>query len=141
MPATHVPTSISCFLLQKFRGKALISGKDLSIRNIDLLANGFFKGSDNIRQQIKNGNITWGLNQLQKTSSRINECTTAEQGMLKDLESVQRYMQKITCKIRDDDFGNTAFHAQADILAEGIINIADNFMTAVRGLYDRCEQV
>jgi hypothetical protein len=119
----------------------LISGKDLSIRNIDLLANGFFKGSDNIRQQIKNGNITWGLNQLQKTSSRINECTTAEQGMLKDLESVQRYMQKITCKIRDDDFGNTAFHAQADILAEGIINIADNFMTAVRGLYDRCEQV
>ncbi len=23
MPATHVPASISCFLLQKFRGKAL----------------------------------------------------------------------------------------------------------------------
>ncbi len=118
----------------------LIAGKGLSIRDIALLADGFFKGSDHLRQQIRNGNITWGLNQLKKTSSLINECTTAEQRMLKDLELVQRYMQKITCEIRDDSLGNTAFQAQAGILVKGIINITDNFITAVRGLYDRCEQ-
>jgi hypothetical protein len=118
----------------------LVAGKGFSIRDIDLLADGFFKGSDHLRQQIKKGNIAWSLNQLKKTSSRINECTTAEQRMLKDLESVQRYMQKIICEIRDDNFGNTAFQAQASILVQGIINITDNFMTSVRGLHDRCEQ-
>lgn len=43
-----------------------VAGKGLSIRDIELLANGFFKGSDNLRQQIKEGSIIWGLNQLKK---------------------------------------------------------------------------
>jgi len=31
----------------------MVSGKGLSIRDIDILANGYFKGSDDLRQQIK----------------------------------------------------------------------------------------
>ena len=118
----------------------LVASKGLSIRDIELLANGFFKGSDNLRQQIKEGNITWGLDQLKKSSNRANECTTAEQSMLKDLESVQRYMQKITYRARDDSLGNDTFQVQASLLVQGIVDIMDNFMIAVRDLYDRCEQ-
>lgn len=118
----------------------LVAGKGLSIRDIELLANGFFKGSDNLRQQIKEGNISWGLNQLKKSSSRTTECTTAEQIMLKDLESVQRYMQKITYRARNDSLGNDTFQVQASLLVQGIVDIMDNFMIAVRDLYDRCEQ-
>lgn len=118
----------------------LVAGKGLSIRDIELLANGFFKGSDNLRQQIKEGNISWGLNQLKKSSSRTTECTTAEQIMLKDLESVQRYMQKITYRARNDSLGNDTFQVQASLLVQGIVDILDNFMIAVRDLYDRCEQ-
>jgi ParB-like chromosome segregation protein Spo0J len=118
----------------------LVAGKGLSIREIELLANGFFKGSDNLRQQIKEGNIPWGLDQLRKSSTRKTECTTAEQRLLKDLESVQRYMQKVTCRARDDSLGNDTFQVQASLLVQGIIDIMDNFMIAVRDLYDRCEQ-
>jgi hypothetical protein len=118
----------------------LVAGKGLSIRDIELLADGFFKGSDNLRQQIKEGNITWGLNQLKKSSSRTTECTNTEQRMLKDLESVQRYMQKITYRVRDDSIGNDTFQVQASLLVQGIIDIMDNFMIAVGDLYDRCEQ-
>jgi hypothetical protein len=118
----------------------LVAGKGLSIRDIELLANGFFKGSDNLRQQIKEGHITWGLNQLKKSSFRTTECTNTEQMMLRDLESVQRYMQKITYRARDDSLGNDTFQVQASLLIQGIVDIMDNFMIAVRGLYDRCEQ-
>lgn len=118
-----------------------VAGKGLSIRDIELLANGFFKGSDNLRQQIKEGNITWGLNQLKKASStRITECTNTEQKMLRDLESVQQCMQKITCRARDDSLGNATFNVQASLLVQGIIDIMDNFIITVRDLYDRCEQ-
>ena len=118
----------------------LVAGKGLSIRDIELLANGFFKGSDNLRQQIKEGNIPWGLDQLKKSSTRKTECTNSEQKMLRDLESVQRYMQKITCRAGDDSLGNDTFQVQASLLVQGIIDIMDNFMIAVRDLYDRCEQ-
>jgi hypothetical protein len=118
----------------------LVAGKGLSIRDIELLANGFFKGSDNLRQQIKEGHITWGLDQLKKSSVRITECTNAEQMMLRDLESVQRYMQKITCRAKDDSLGTATFQVQASLLVQGIIDIMDNFMIAVRDLYDQCEQ-
>lgn len=117
-----------------------VAGKGLSIRDIDLLANGFFKGSDNLRQQIKEGNVTWGLNQLKKPSPRVTECTNAEQKMLKDLESVQRYMQQIIYRARDDGFGNDTFQVQASLLVQGIIDIMDNFIITVSNLYDRCEQ-
>ena len=117
-----------------------VAGKGLSIRDIELLANGFFKGSDNLRQQIKEGNITWGLNQLKKSSTQTTECTTTEQKMLRDLESVQQYMQKITCRARDDSLGSATFNVQASLLVQGIIDIMDNFIITVRDLYDRCEQ-
>ncbi|RLC13660.1 MAG: chromosome partitioning protein ParB [Deltaproteobacteria bacterium] len=118
----------------------LVAGKRLSIRDIELLANGFFKGSDNIRQQIKEGHITWGLEQLKKSSTRETQCSNTEQRMLRNLESVQRYMQKITYSARDDSLGNNTFQVQASLLLQGIIDIMDNFTVAVRGLYDRCKQ-
>ena len=117
-----------------------VAGKGLSIRDIELLANGFFKGSDNLRQQIKEGSIIWGLNQLKKTSTQTTECTTTEQKMLRDLESVQQDMQKITCMARNDSLGSATFNVQASLLVQGIIDIMDNFIMTVRDLYDRCEQ-
>jgi len=117
-----------------------VAGKGLSIRDIELLATGFFKGSDEFRQQIRKGNIAWGLNQLREPAEKTTQCSKAEQKMLKDLELVQRYMQQITYRAGEHSLGNNDFHAQAGLLALGIIKFLDNFTTAVRGLYDRCEQ-
>ena len=62
-----------------------VAGKGLSIRDIEILANGYFKGGEGIRRQIRSGNITWGLSRL-KDSSVTTDCTQVEQRMLKDLE-------------------------------------------------------
>ncbi len=80
------------------------------------------------------------MNQLKESAGQTTECTNAEQRMLRELEIVQRYMQRITFRVEDNSFGNDAFHAQASILARGIIKFMDNFTTAVRNLHDRCEQ-
>lgn len=117
----------------------LVAGKGLSIRDIDLLAEGFFKGTDDLRKQIKAGNITWGLNQLKNSPCKATRCTDKEQQMLTSLESAQRYMQKITCGARDERLESDTFRVQANLLVQGIIDIMDSFNLAVRHLYDRCE--
>lgn len=117
-----------------------VSGKGLSIRDIELLAIGFFRGSDDFRKQIKEGNITWGLKRLKKSAAETTDCTKAEQSMLRDLDSAQRYMQRIIYKAKDGRFGNEAFYAQAAILTEGILKGIDGFSKAVRSFHDRCEQ-
>ena len=117
-----------------------IAGKGLSIRDIELLAGGFFKGSYDLRQQIKQGNIAWGLSRLKESASRTTECTAAEQRMLRDLEALQRYMQKITYRSKHDRLSNDAFYAQAGLLVQEIIKFMDSFSLTMETLYDRCKQ-
>jgi len=116
-----------------------VAGKGLSIRDIDLLAEAFFKGGSDLQEQIKAGNITWCLHQLNTSSPKKTECSGIEQQMLKNLESVQRYMQKIAYGSRDDRLDSGTFQAQASLLIQGIIDITDTFTTTVRQLYDRCK--
>jgi hypothetical protein len=117
-----------------------VAGKGLSIRDIELLAEAFFKGGSDLQEQIKAGNIPWCLHQLKISSPKKTECSDIEQQMLKNLESVQRYMQRITYGSRDDRLDSATFQAQAGLLVQGIIDITDTFTTAVRQLYDRCKQ-
>ncbi|MDI6795192.1 MAG: hypothetical protein QME81_20400 [bacterium] len=71
-----------------------VAGKDLSIRDIERLASSYFKGSDEFRQQIKAGNLTWMLERLKEVPPDSDACNESERGMLRDLEIVQKYMQK-----------------------------------------------
>ncbi len=75
-----------------------VAGKNLSIRDIEILAHGYFKGSDEFRQQIKSGNISWGLSRLKKISANTPNCTEIERGMLRDLEITLKYMQRLHTK-------------------------------------------
>jgi hypothetical protein len=117
-----------------------VAGKGLTIRDIKLLASGFFKGSDEFRQQINKGNITWGLNRLKGPVPELTECTKAEQSMLRELERVQGYMQRLIYRVKDERLGNDAFNAQATLLIRGILKIVDTFSKAMREFHDRCKQ-
>jgi hypothetical protein len=56
---------------------------------------------------------------------------------LKDLMIVQKYMQRMMGKSRDRRLGNQSFHAQTNLLTEGILSKASAFIEAVKGLHDR----
>ena len=116
-----------------------VAGKGLSIRDIEILANGYFKGGEGIRQQIRNGNITWGLSRL-KDSSVTTDCTQVEQLLLRDLEITQKYMQRVINKSRDDRYNSASFNAQANLLTGGILRQMNIFFESIQVLHDKSGQ-
>jgi len=114
-----------------------VAGKNLSIRDIEILAHGYFKGSDEFREQLKSGNIAWGLKRLKETSANTTDCTEIERGMLRDLEVTLKYMERVTYKSRDKRYKSNAFFAQANLLAGGILSKVDMFSKALRDFHDR----
>ena len=116
-----------------------VAGKGLSIRDIEILANGYFKGGEGIRQQIRNGNITWGLSRL-KDSSVTTDCTQVEQLLLRDLEITQKYMQRVINKSRDDRYNTASFNAQANLLTGGILRQMNIFFESIEVLHDKSGQ-
>jgi hypothetical protein len=118
----------------------LVAGKKLSIRDIEILAHSYFKGGDELRKQIKNGDILWVLGRLKQASSTSGDCTELERRMLTELAIIQKYMQRVTCKSRDKRFTTSGFFAQANILSGGILRQLDLFARAIREFYDRTGQ-
>ena len=116
---------------------AIVSDKDLSIRDIELLANGYFKGSEDIRRQIREGNIKWSLNKLKQPLPSDDECNSMERRMLKDLEIAQKYMQRVTYGSRDKRLKSNSFFAQANILSGGILRQMELFTKVIEELHDR----
>ncbi len=117
-----------------------VAGKGLSIRDIELLANGYFKGPENFRQQIKNGNITWGLGCLKESSAQTTDCSEFERYMLKDLELVQKYIQKVSCKIKDHRLSGNSFYAQANLICGVLLKQLEIFSKAIEEFHDRSGQ-
>jgi hypothetical protein len=116
----------------------LVAGKGLSIRDIETLAHGYFKGPEQFRRQMRDGDIAWGLNQLKKASETAGGgCSTLEQGMLKDLEITQKYMSRVVCKSKDGRFKTGSFYAQANLITGGILRQMDIFNKAIREFHDR----
>lgn len=117
-----------------------VAGKGLSIRDIELLANGYFKGGEDFRQQIKGGNITWGLRRLKEASPPTTDCSELERNMLKDFEFTQKYMQRVTYKSKDDRLSSNSFYVQANLITGVILKQLDMFSKAIRDFHDRSGQ-
>jgi ParB/RepB/Spo0J family partition protein len=117
------------------------SGNNLSLRDIELLAHGYFNGSDQYREQIKEGNISWILSRLKHAAAGADQgCSEFEQRTLKDLQIVQKYMHRLICTNTDRRLKNQAFFAQANILTSGIVTNLQKFADTVSKLHDRSRQ-
>lgn len=117
-----------------------LSGKRLSVREIDCLARGYFRGSEALREQIRQGNVALPLEQLKRAEETAGGCTPMEQAMLKDIEIVQKYLQRVAGKSHDPRLSSPAFQAQAQLLLAGVLSRGPAFFQSVRQLHDRCGQ-
>jgi hypothetical protein len=115
----------------------LTAGHGLSIRDIELLANGYFKGSTEFREQLRKGDMALGLAGLRDATGKSNDCTASEKTMLRELERTQWYMRRVTARCRETAFKTGAFFAQANLLAGGILRQMDLFARTVREFHDR----
>ncbi len=117
-----------------------VSGQGVSTRDIDLLAKGYFKGSDDFRQQIKSGNLSWGLSRMQQSGVPSDNCTKLEQKMLRELDIVQKYMQRVIYQSKDTRLKGNAFFAQSNLLAGGILRNIETFKKELKEFHDRSRQ-
>lgn len=117
-----------------------VSGKGLSTREIEGLAHGYFRGSDSFREQVRGGNLAVPLQQIRELPEQPDGCTAFERGLLKDLELVGKYMQRVVGKSHDPRLKTGAFHAQANLLTAGILSRSSVFTQAMRQLHDRSGQ-
>jgi len=115
-----------------------VSGKGLSVRTLDVLAHGFFKGGPGIREQIAHGNIEWTLQHLrEQPESDPPSCNEWESKALKNLNVVQGCIVRIPHQLKDARLQSQEFYSEADLLAEGILTQIDFFIKTVRWFYDQ----
>jgi len=114
-----------------------VAGKRLSLREIELLAHGYFRGPAALREAIDGGKWRWSLDQMQRVPHDSEGCSEFEQGLLKDLQSLQKSMQRVMTKCDDQRLKSRAFHAQANLLTGGLLSQFPPFLERMKEFYDR----
>jgi hypothetical protein len=114
-----------------------VAGQGLTLREIEMLAHGYFKGPAELREQITKGDIGWSLRRMKESAAPASGCNEFERALLRDLEIVKRYMERIHWKGKDKRLKNNTFYAQANLLCESILNQIDAFGRTVGDLHDR----
>jgi ParB/RepB/Spo0J family partition protein len=122
-----------------------VSGKNLSTREIELLARGFFQGSADLKNQILSGNLSWSLNHLksvakaQQAQNNSKGLSDFESKFIRDLEIVQKYMSRLNLNSHDSKL-TPAIYAEGNLLAGGILSQLQLFSKIIQEFYDRTRQ-
>jgi ParB/RepB/Spo0J family partition protein len=116
------------------------AGKRLSVREIEMLAHGYFRGPDALREAIDQGKWSWSLAQMKNVPEDPQGCSDFERALLKDLESVQKYMQRLIVNCHDERLQSRSFHAQANLLTASLLSKFPPFVKTMREFYDRSGQ-
>jgi KorB-like protein with beta-barrel domain len=117
-----------------------VSDKGLSVRDIEQLAHGYFRGPDSFRQEILKGNLALPLKRLREVPQNPDGCSEFERVMLRDLEITQKYMQRLMGKSQDPRLQSRPFHAQANLLSAAILSRVPAFNQSLKQLHDRSGQ-
>jgi len=114
-----------------------VSGKDLSVREIEQLAHGCFRGPESFRREVFKGNVALPLERMKQVPADPQGCTEFERILLNDLEILQKYMQRVMGKSQDPRLQSRAFHAQSHLLTGGILSRCPAFLQTLKQLHDR----
>ena len=118
-----------------------LEGKKLSVREIEALAHGFFRGPESFRQEMLQGNLGLALEQIQATPQAADSCSEFERIFLQDLELTQKAMRRVLTKSQDPRLQSRAFLAQCNLLTAALLNPAAAFVKTLRNLPARSGKV
>lgn len=117
-----------------------LSGKKLSVREIEQLAQGYFRGPASFREAIREGHTALVLDRMGRVPDDPDGANEFERVLLKDLEITQKYMHRVMGKSQDRRLKTRAFLAEAHLLTAGILGQTRAFGEVIRRLHDRCGQ-
>ena len=114
-----------------------VSGKHLSLRQIDLLAHGYFRGGAALKTQIQQGKIRWTLEQMQRSQTRENSpFNQQEKRILLELEMAQKYIYRLLAGLPTAGLSSNEFFAEADLLVEGILRVLPHLKKSLETMHD-----
>ncbi len=114
-----------------------ITGQRLSVREIELLAHGYFRGPASLRQAIDQGNWKWSLEQMQAVPEDPEGCNDVERALLRELERLLKSMQRVMTRCDSARLQTRAFHAQANLLVASLLSRRESFFKKMEEFHDR----
>jgi predicted transcriptional regulator len=117
-----------------------LRGQKLSVRQIEGLAHGFFRGPASFRQELLQGHLTLALRQLEEAPVDPDSGSEFERIFLHDLEQTQKTMLRVMGKSQDPKLQSAAFRAQCNLLTAALLSRARAFFRTLRQLHDRTGQ-
>ncbi|MGD9712163.1 MAG: ParB/RepB/Spo0J family partition protein [Thermomicrobiales bacterium] len=118
----------------------LLTNQRLSIRQIELLAHGYFRGTPALRTAIEEGKWKWTLDQMQAVPPNPEGCNAVERAFLQELERLLQAMQHVMTGGRHPQLQTNNFHAQVNLLLASLLGRRDAFFQEMEELYDRSGQ-
>lgn len=118
-----------------------VAGAKLSVREIELLAHGYFRGTPSLRQAIGQGKWKWTLQQMQQAAEDPEYLSEFERGMLRELERLLQVMHKVMTRCDSPRLQARDFFAQANLLLASLLGRRDSFFKKMEEFYDRTGHV
>lgn len=119
---------------------AALAGRRLSVREIEQLAHGYFRGPESFREAIRQGHLGPALEWMRQAPEDPDGCNELERVLLRDLEITHKYMRRVMGKSQDRRLKTAAFCAQANLLTAGLLSLSRAFFETLRKLHDRSGQ-
>ena len=114
-----------------------LGGKGLSLRDIERLTHGYFRGPESFRQEILGGKLALSLERIRQVPDNPDGCSEYERVLLKDLELTQKYMLRVTGKSQYQRLTSRTFHAQCHLVTAGILSRSSLFLQTIKQLNAR----
>jgi len=114
-----------------------VAGQKLSVREIELLAHGYFRGPASLREAINQGNWKWSLEQMQTVPETCEGCNDVERGLLRELERLLKSMQCVMTRCDDPRLQARTFYAQANLLVASLLSRREPFFKKMEEFHDR----
>jgi ParB/RepB/Spo0J family partition protein len=114
-----------------------VAGGKLSVRELELLAHGYFRGTASLREAIDQGNWKWSLEQMQAVPQDPEGCSDVERTLLRELERLLRAMQNVQTRCDSPRLQTRDFFAQANLLLASLLSRRESFFKKMEEFHDR----
>jgi ParB/RepB/Spo0J family partition protein len=115
------------------------SNKGLTVRDIDILAKSYFRGGDDFRKNITEGNINWCLdamkavNQVDSSTEKSDE----EKKIIIDLEIIHKRLRRVPTTLARDQNWSPSFLAESHLICGGILRFVKIFSNTIKEFHDK----
>ena len=107
------------------------------MREIELLAHGYFRGTSALHEAIDQGHWKWTLQQMQAAGETSAGQSDGERRMLRDLEQLLRAMQRVMTHCDNPRLETRGFQAEANLLLASLLGRQDSFFKKMEEFYAR----